>query len=51
MRLLGRFALTLAGKINDRLHTQLGNAADSHFVRAAFETVIASGNGSNDTQG
>lgn len=33
-------ALTVAGKINDRLHAKLGNADDSKFVTAAFEMVL-----------
>jgi multidrug efflux pump subunit AcrA (membrane-fusion protein) len=36
-----RLALTLAGKINDWLHAQLGTVSDAAFVRAAFETVLA----------
>ncbi len=35
------FALAAARKINDRLHARLGNASDSQFVRAAFETILA----------
>jgi hypothetical protein len=33
--------LTTAAKINARLHEQLGSVADSQFIRAAFETVLA----------
>src|SRR4029079_7070599 len=36
-----QFALTMAGKINERLHAQLGSVADSPFVRVAFEAVLA----------
>jgi hypothetical protein len=35
-----KFALTMAGKINDRLHARLGNVDDAAFVTAAFETVL-----------
>jgi hypothetical protein len=35
-----KFALTMGGKINDRLHTRLGTVDDAAFVRAAFETVL-----------
>lgn len=35
-----RFALTMAGKINDRLHARLGEASDAAFIRSAFETVL-----------
>src|SRR5207245_2404125 len=36
-----RFALTMAGKINQHLHAQLGNVSDSQFVRAAFTMILA----------
>ena len=36
-----KFALTMAGKINDRLHARVGPATtDAAFVTAAFETVL-----------
>ncbi|MDB5313494.1 MAG: Planctomycete cytochrome [Gemmataceae bacterium] len=36
-----RFALTMAGKINDKLHARLGPAADDvAFAKAAFEMVL-----------
>jgi hypothetical protein len=37
-----KFALTMAAKINARLHEQLGNVSDAVFVRAAFEMILAS---------
>jgi hypothetical protein len=36
-----RLALTMAGKINDRLHAQLSTVSDATFVRVAFEAVLA----------
>ena len=36
-----KFALTMAGRINVRLHERLGEATDAAFVRAAFETILA----------
>ena len=36
-----KFALTMAGRINVRLHERLVDATDAAFVRAAFETVLA----------
>jgi mono/diheme cytochrome c family protein len=35
-----RLAMAMSVKINDQLHTRLGNAADTKFVTAAFETVL-----------
>ena len=35
-----KFALTAAGKINDKLHTRLGEVDDAAFVKAAFETIL-----------
>jgi hypothetical protein len=35
-----KFALTMGGKINDRLHARLGTGDDVAFVKAAFETVL-----------
>jgi hypothetical protein len=37
-----KFALTMAAKINARLHDQLGNVPDAVFVRSAFEIILAS---------
>jgi hypothetical protein len=37
-----KFALAMTEKINARLHDQLGAVPDAAFVRAAFETVLAS---------
>jgi hypothetical protein len=37
-----KLALTMAAKINARLHERLGTVSDADFVRAAFETVLAS---------
>jgi hypothetical protein len=37
-----KFALTMAAKINARLHDRLGNVPDAVFVRAAFEMILAS---------
>ncbi len=36
-----KFALEMAGRINDRLQARLGTVSDSDFVRAAFEHVLA----------
>jgi hypothetical protein len=36
-----KLALTMAGRINDRLHQQFGQGTDRDFARAAFETVLA----------
>jgi hypothetical protein len=35
-----KFALTMAGKVNDKLHTRLGDADDDAFAAAAFEMVL-----------
>jgi hypothetical protein len=35
-----KFALSMAGKINDRLHARLGTVDDAAFVKAAFEAVL-----------
>src|SRR5205814_1297905 len=35
-----KLALTMAGKINDALHTRLGDADDAKFVTAAFEMIL-----------
>jgi hypothetical protein len=35
-----RLAMTAATKINDRLNTELKDAEDAQFVKAAFETVL-----------
>jgi mono/diheme cytochrome c family protein len=35
-----RFALTMAGKIADKLHARLGAVDDAAFVVAAFETIL-----------
>jgi hypothetical protein len=35
-----KFALTMGGKINDRLHARLGTVDDAAFVRAAFEAIL-----------
>ncbi len=35
-----KLAMVAAGKINERLHTKLGNVSDEAFVIAAFETVL-----------
>jgi hypothetical protein len=35
-----KFALTMAGKIADKLHARLGTADDAAFVAAAFETIL-----------
>jgi mono/diheme cytochrome c family protein len=35
-----KLAMTMAGKINDRLHAQLGNADDRQFVAAAFALIL-----------
>src|SRR5207248_7568763 len=35
-----KFALTMAGKINDKLHARLGGVSDAAFVTAAFETIL-----------
>ena len=37
-----KFALTMGGKINDKLHARLGSVDDAAFVRAAFEAVLGS---------
>ena len=37
-----KFALTMAGKINDKLHARLGTVDDAVFVTAAFETILGS---------
>ncbi len=36
-----KFALEMAGRINDRLHARLGIVSDEVFVRAAFELVLS----------
>jgi hypothetical protein len=36
-----KFALEMAGRINDRLHARLGTVPDIAFIRAAFEHVLA----------
>jgi hypothetical protein len=36
-----KLALAAAARINARLHQQLGDATDTQFARAAFETVLA----------
>jgi hypothetical protein len=36
-----KFSLTMAAKINDRLHERWKKATDAEFVRAAFETILA----------
>jgi hypothetical protein len=36
-----RLVLTLGGKINMRLHQQVGEVSDAVFVKAAFETILA----------
>jgi len=36
-----KFSLTMAAKINDRLHERLKKATDAEFVRAAFEMILA----------
>jgi hypothetical protein len=35
-----RLAMAMSVKINDRLHTRLGDIDDAKFVTAAFETVL-----------
>jgi mono/diheme cytochrome c family protein len=35
-----RFALAMSGKINDALHTRLGEVDDTRFVNVAFETIL-----------
>jgi hypothetical protein len=35
-----KFALEMAGRINDRLHARLGDVPDPAFARAAFELVL-----------
>jgi len=35
-----RLAMAMGAKINDQLHTRLGDADDSKFVTAAFEVVL-----------
>src|SRR4051812_11086667 len=35
-----KFALTMAAKLNDKLHARLGNVDDAAFVTAAFETIL-----------
>jgi hypothetical protein len=37
-----KLALAMAGRINDRLHEQLGAVSDTEFARAAFQAVLAS---------
>jgi mono/diheme cytochrome c family protein len=37
-----KLALDMAGRIDERLHAELGQVADTEYVRAAFETVLAS---------
>jgi mono/diheme cytochrome c family protein len=37
-----KLALSAAARINARLHERLGKVSDADFVRAAFETVLAS---------
>ena len=37
-----KFALGMAAHINTCLHERLGKASDAEFVRAAFETMLAS---------
>ncbi len=36
-----RLTLTMVAKLNDRLHERLGKAGDPDFIRAAFETILA----------
>jgi hypothetical protein len=36
-----KLALAASGRINARLHEQLGDVPDAQFARAAFETVLA----------
>ncbi|HYT90205.1 MAG TPA: DUF1553 domain-containing protein, partial [Gemmataceae bacterium] len=36
-----KMVLTMAGRINERLHQQLGQVSDTEFARTAFETVLA----------
>jgi hypothetical protein len=36
-----KLALTMAGRINERLHQKLGEVSDAAFARAAFESVLA----------
>ncbi len=36
-----KIVLTMAAKINDRLHESLGAAGDAEFIRAAFEHLLA----------
>jgi hypothetical protein len=35
-----KFALEMAGRINELLHKKVGNSSDADFVRAAFELVL-----------
>ena len=35
-----KFALSMAAKINDKLHARLGMVEDAAFVKAAFETLL-----------
>ncbi len=36
-----KLALTMAGRLNERLHRELGEVSDADFARAAFEMVLA----------
>ncbi|MCI0459408.1 MAG: PSD1 and planctomycete cytochrome C domain-containing protein [Gemmataceae bacterium] len=36
-----KLALTMAGRLNERLHRELGEVSDAEFGRAAFEMVLA----------
>jgi mono/diheme cytochrome c family protein len=44
-----KFALSIAEKINDKLHLQLGSVDDAAYVKAAFETILGTNPKADET--